>query len=317
MTRTLPIVLLTSCALAACGQKSDSGAEHYASMEVAEAASDAAEAMSEPAPAMTTRSATGDGSNAVPSDAIPVSQPQVAYSYAFGFRLPADAIRPLQERHADMCEAKGPNVCRLISMDQAENEGDYAHGTLTLAVRSQDARAFGKELATASGKLDGELVSSSIEGEDLSKNIVDTEARLRARTVLRDRLMEVLRSRKGTVAELVEAERGVAQVNEEIDQAKGWLTEMRGRVAYSQVTVSYESGTPSGGGFIDPIRNTFNSLGSILGNLIAALIVLLTLLVPVGAIVWLAIWLWRRLGFSTRVDRSIAATEDASEPPAD
>ncbi|MFM6829184.1 MAG: DUF4349 domain-containing protein, partial [Novosphingobium sp.] len=37
----------------------------------------------------------------------------------------------------------------------------------------------------------GKEVASSISGEDLSKAIVDTEARLRARTLLRDRLMEV------------------------------------------------------------------------------------------------------------------------------
>ena len=109
-------------------------------------------------------------------------------------------------------------------MNQGEQEGDYAYGSLTIAVRSSEARTFGKALTAATGRMDGELVSSSIEGEDLSKSIVDTEARLQARTVLRDRLMDVLRNRRGTVSELVAAERGLAQVNEEIDQARSWLT---------------------------------------------------------------------------------------------
>ena len=254
--------------------------------------------------------------SSVPSAEIPVGQPQVAYRYAYGFRLPSNAIRSLQERHADLCEAKGPNVCRIISMNQAENEGDYAYGSLTLAVRSREARGFGKELATVSDKVDGELVSSSIEGEDLSKNIDDTEARLRARTILRDRLMEVLQNRRGTVAELVEAERGVAQVNEEIDQARSWLTEMRGRVAYSTMTVSYESGKPSAGGFVDPIRGAFNSLGSLLGNIIGVLIVLLAVLIPLGGLVWVAVRLWRRLGFSTGIGNGgwLPDRDPASDP---
>ncbi|MEM8726756.1 MAG: DUF4349 domain-containing protein [Pseudomonadota bacterium] len=227
------------------------------------------------------------------SETAPVGQPQIAYRYALGFRLPADAIKPLQEKHADMCEARGPDVCRIISMSQSDSDGDYSYGNLQLAVAANTARAFSKELEGSSEPAGGELASSSITGEDLSKQIVDTEAKLRARTLLRDRLMDILRTRRGTVAELVEAERGVAQVNQEIDQARSWLTEMRGRVAYSQMAISYESGSPSGGGFMEPIRNAWGSLGAILGTTIAFIMMGAVVLVPIGLIVWLAARLWR------------------------
>lgn len=307
MKKGIFLAATTLVALSACGEAGDETVKHVTTMDMAEAPSANYEmAAPPPPPASAMRADSSEPSSgeiSVPDGDIPVGAPQVAYRYAYGFRLSSDAIRPLQERHADMCEAKGPDVCRIISMGQAENEGDYAYSNLTLAVRSRNARGFGKDLANASGKVDGELVSSSIEGEDLSKRIVDTEARLRARTVLRDRLMDVLRNRRGTVAELVEAERGVAQVNEEIDQARSWLTEMRGRVAYSTITIGYESGKPSSGGFVDPIRNAFNSLGAIFGSIISVLIVLLAVMVPLGAIVWLGVRLWRRLGFSTGVGR--------------
>ena len=314
--RTILLVgVASTLALAACSGAESETVEHLSTVDVA-AEEMASYSMSEPPPAPMVTPADRSGAPAetiASGGEIPVGMPQVAYRYAYGFRLPSDAIRPLQERHADMCEAKGPDVCRIISMDQAENEGDYAYGSLTLAVRARDARTFGKELANASGKVDGELVSSSIEGEDFSKRIVDTEARLRARTVLRDRLMEVLRNRKGTVSELVAAERGVAQVNEEIDQAQSWLTEMRGRVAYSNMTVSYESGKPSSGGFVDPIRSALGSLAGIFGTMISTLIVLLAVLVPLGLLGWLVWRLWRRLGFSTGIGegwvRPVPATE--------
>ncbi|MBX7496547.1 DUF4349 domain-containing protein [Qipengyuania sp. 6B39] len=256
-----------------------------------------------PAPPVRTRSEGADTPEEIDhaGGTISVGIPQVAYSFAYGFRVPADTIRPLQERHADMCEAKGQQVCRIVSMNQGEQEGDYAYGSLTIAVRSSEARSFGKALTAATGQMEGELISSSIEGEDLSKRIVDTEARLRARTVLRDRLMEVLRNRQGTVSELVAAERGVAQVNEEIDQAQSWLSEMRARVAYSTMTVEYQAGAPAQGGFIDPIRSAWGSLASLLGNMIAVFMVLLTVILPLGLIVWLAVRLWRRSGFSTGI----------------
>jgi outer membrane murein-binding lipoprotein Lpp len=299
--------------LAGCSGAEHETAEHVTTVDAA-AETMASYDIAEPPPApaaVVEPERYGESGSMAGAGAIPVGVPQVAYRYAYGFRLPSEAILPLQERHADMCEAKGPDVCRIIAMDQAENEGDYAQGSLTLAVRARDARTFGKELANASGRVDGELVSSSIEGEDLSKNIVDTEARLRARTVLRDRLMEVLRNRKGTVSELVAAERGVAQVNEEIDQATSWLTEMRGRVAYSNMTVSYESGEPATGGFAEPIRSAWNSLGGIFGTMISLLIVLLAVLVPLGLLVWLGAKALRRLGLTTGIGAGWTRPEEA------
>jgi hypothetical protein len=231
----------------------------------------------------------------VPSVDIPVSMPQIAYVFTFGYRVPGPRIPALQQRHADLCESKGPTVCRIISMDQSGSEGDYSSGTLQLAVASSEARSFGKQLATLAERDDGEQVSAAIAGEDLSKRIVDTEARLRARTVLRDRLMEVLATRRGTVTELVEAERGVAQVNEEIDQARSWLSEMRNRVAFSRLDITYESGAPATGGFMEPVRAAIGSLGPIFGNLLGVLILLGSLALPV-LLVWWGVRALRRRG---------------------
>ncbi|MBY6128110.1 DUF4349 domain-containing protein [Qipengyuania aquimaris] len=324
MKRSLLLVGLSGLALTSCGQSEERAvAERVTTVDV-EMAADAApqnefgfmEAMesgpslprvaSPPPPpaAPRTRPAQSSGNDTIPPSAtseVPVGMPQVAYTYAYGFRVAPNLIRPMQERHADMCEAKGPQVCRIVSMNSGESQGDYAYGSLQIAIASGEARTFGKALTATSEGMNGELISSSIQGEDLSKRIVDTEARLRARTVLRDRLMDVLRNRRGTVAELVEAERGVAQVNEEIDQARSWLNEMRGRVAYSTMTLEYEAGTPSEGGFMDPIRGAWGSLASIFGNLIAIFMVLGLVVLPIGLLVWGLIRLFKRIGLSTGI----------------
>ncbi|EDL48895.1 DUF4349 domain-containing protein [Erythrobacter sp. SD-21] len=310
--RALFLASLSGLTLASCSDgKTYEETEAVATMDIAEPAyaparSSGEDAMAELAPVAPppppgsgqTRTETIPPSASSP---VTVAMPQVAYTYAYGFRVPPDLIRPMQEKHADMCEAKGPQVCRIVSMNSGESEGDYAYGSLQIAIASGEARTFGKALTATTEGMKGELVSSSIQGEDLSKRIVDTEARLRARTVLRDRLMEVLRNRKGTVAELVEAERGVAQVNEEIDQARSWLTQMRGRVAYSTMTLEYEAGTPTEGGFLDPIRGAWGSLAAIFGNLIALLMLLVTVVLPMGLLVWGAVRLFKRLGFSTGI----------------
>jgi hypothetical protein len=82
-------------------------------------------------------------------------------------------------------------------------------------------------------------VDTNILAEDVSKEVVDTEARIRQREILVARLTDMLRNRNGRVSELVEAERSVASAQEELDQAKGWLRQLRTRVALSQFTINY------------------------------------------------------------------------------
>lgn len=230
--------------------------------------------------------ASADGSAVPALGDIPVTLPKLAYTYDFLWRMPAADIGPLQRRHASLCEQAGPASCQILAMNKTGEETDDVRGTLKLAVASNQARAFGALLEDEAEDAGAEQVSAEITSDELSKQIVDTQARLEARTQLRDRLLEVLKTRKGTVAELVEAERSVARVNEEIDQAKSWLKEMEGRVAYSRVTVRYETGTPVSSDFLAPVEGAVSSLGSIFGYIVAILILLGAVALPVGGVIW-------------------------------
>ena len=287
---------LAALSLAAC---SETG-ENYETTDSVEATADMAAPMGEAAAEMeaSSESAGALGSEIATRPDIPVNLPKMAYVYDYGFRLPGQDIAALQQKHADACEAMGPHSCQIVAMSHSGEDGDYVTGRLELAVVSKEARGFGTKLGGMAQDAGGEQVVANITGEDLSKSIVDTEARLASRIVLRDRLLEVLKTRRGTVAELVEAERSVARVNEEIDQARSWLAEMRGRVAFSRVNIDYESGSPTSGSFADPIRGAWNSLGAIFGNLIAFLLVLGALAMPVGLAILAAIRVRRWAGWT-------------------
>ncbi len=233
-------------------------------------------------------------SSRLPPTAIIPGMPKIAYTYDYGYQIGADGMSALQRRHADYCERQGPQVCRILSLAQSGERGEGASGTLELAVAAPRARAFGAELAKSVEAAGGKEIGSAISGEDLSKDIVDTEARLRARTVLRDRLMDVLATRRGTVAELIEAERGVADVNQEIDEARSWLNEMQGRVEFSRVSIHYQAGAPATSSFLDPVRQTVGSLGGVFGRMLALFIVLVAVFGPIGVLAWGARKLWLR-----------------------
>lgn len=238
--------------------------------------------------------ASAEASAGQPAPQQAATGPKIAYAYSFGFTVPARNMSELQRKHAQLCEKMGPQTCRVMQLSNSGNEGDYAYGELELEVAAPQAKAFGGELAKAADDLGGKQTSSAVSGEDLSKQIVDTEARLQARLLLRDRLMGLLARHDGSVAELIEAERGVADVNQEIDEARRMLKEMNGRIEYSTVKINYQSQSRSGAGFLEPIFAVLGSLGSILGWLIAILIVVTISLVPITLFVMAWRWAWRR-----------------------
>ncbi|HSG56805.1 MAG TPA: DUF4349 domain-containing protein [Paracoccaceae bacterium] len=233
--------------------------------------------------------------NAEPAGVAPdaAAARQIAYSYNWGFRVDAESLPVLQQRHRALCEDMGSD-CRILSLSQS-GDTEYAYGSVRMQVVASRAKAFGEQLAASTEGVDAEQVSFAIAGEDLTDNITDTEARLAGRRLLRDRLMEVLRNRQGSVADLVAAERGVAEVNEEIDAATARLATMRNSVAYSAVAIEYD---PMLGqyqmGFSRPIAAALESAGSTLGVVVAGLIYLVVALVPIGLFVIGVMWLWRR-----------------------
>ncbi|MEM8724638.1 MAG: DUF4349 domain-containing protein [Pseudomonadota bacterium] len=285
MRNVVLVGVSASClALAACSESGDYAEESAFDAEIA---ADAASGIA--AEAAADRSADG---SAVPAlGDIPITMPKLAYTYDYRWRMPATEIGPLQRRHASLCEQQGPGSCQILAMNKSGEEANEVTGVLQMAVASRQARAFGALLEDEAEDAGAEQISAEITSDELSKQLVDTEARLRARTELRDRLQEVLKTRKGTVQELVEAERSVARVNEEIDQARSWLKEMEGRVAYSRVTVRYDTGVPVSSDFLGPVESAVGSLGSIFGYMVALLILLGSVALPIGG----AVWLVRRL----------------------
>ncbi|MDN3645945.1 DUF4349 domain-containing protein [Pontixanthobacter aestiaquae] len=287
----VPLVLL-----AGCSQADDQSANDAAPMsESYESAAIEAEAAADSVALFETND--DSASSPIPNlSDVAINLPKLAYVYDFSWRLAGDDIGKLQRRHADLCDQQGPASCQIMGMSKNGEVGDEVTGELQLAVATRHARAFGALLEKEATETGAEQISANIQAEEMSKAIVDTEARLEARIALRDRLQEVLRTRKGSVGELVKAERGVAQVNEEIDQARGWLNEMKGRIAYSRVNIRYETGAIVSNDFLAPIQAAIGSVGSILGFIIAGLMLLAVILLPIGGIAWAGRAAKRRFG---------------------
>ena len=189
-------------------------------------------------PASDQKSATG-------AEPIKIALPQLAYSYALGFVLPSDRIAAAQDAHRALCEELGPARCQLLALQRDGGTDRSGDATLKLRVATADAKRFSDTLTRLVTQAGGRAEAANVVGEDVSKQMVDTGARIRQRELLVARLTEILRARNGSVAQLVEAERSVAQAQEELDQAKAWLAELQGRVAMSNFEIRYTAVAPS------------------------------------------------------------------------
>jgi hypothetical protein len=214
------------------------------------------------------------------AEPVKVSIPQIAYTYSYGFQVPGDRIAAVQNSHVALCDQMGPGRCHVLNMQNDTRDGAGTGSTLKLVVEARSARSFAANLIKVVGSSGGTQSESSIEAEDLSKQIVDTEAHLRAKQALADRLMTLLKTRNGPVADLVAAERSVAEVQEEIDTAQSWLAEARGRVAMSTFNLSYEPDGRAGAGFWSPLKSSFGTMTSFFGQSLSIMVTLIAMLLP-------------------------------------
>jgi hypothetical protein len=306
--------LVLAGALAACGQQLEQsqsapgGGDQQqalggmAPMErAADGRTDAVTAEEAPAaaPAPPTDASTPTTSSPGPSQpAGPQPVLFLAYTYSRGLEIPSERLSGVMDMHVQACQAAGPRVCQLIGSNRTGDPDSYMEGYVSLRAEPMWLRTFIAGLAAQADEAGGRIIAENVSSEDLTRQIVDTEARLRAQTTLRDRLQQLLRSRPGRLSDLLEVERELARVQGEIDAVQSSLAVMRTRVAMSELTIQYRSAPrPVGSDTFEPLRHALaNFLGIIVGGfaaiitIIAALIPFAIVLVPLG---WLMLR-WRK-----------------------
>lgn len=302
--------------LAGCGQAQiateETAGEGYAGMDARGRVENTAPPAAAPAP-------EPDAAGGQPTTPNQPAQPSpvlyLAYSYAVGLEIPSQRLAGVMDRHVQACQSAGPRLCQLIGSNLSGDPDSYMRGYVSLRGEPTWLRTFMDGLEAQADEAGGRIKSQTTSTEDLTRQIVDTEARLRAQTALRDRLQELLRSRPGRLADLLEVERELARVQGEIDAVQSNLAVMRTRVAMSELTLNYESSPrPVGSDTLEPLRHAFaNFLGIVVAGF-AAIITIIAALIPIAVVVLPIIWLvlrWRK----RRGGRLFQREAKPKEPP--
>ena len=134
------------------------------------------------------------------------------------------------------------------------------------------------------GKLNtlGDVKSKSISGEDITKQYYDLELRLGTKNEMAKRLLELLRTRTNNVKDLLEVERELGRVREEIESIKGTLRYYDNLLGLSTITISLEEPVPvsPAGNIWEPFKDMIRDALELFALSIRSLILFLMAVFP-------------------------------------
>ncbi len=316
-------VLILAAALAACGQAEQSSSSSAPTEEAAappmmsEGGEMGRVADADDAPADAAQQApSGAGqTGSTPTGPAPVLY--LAYVHGRGIEVPSQRVAAVMDAHVRACEQAGVRLCQIVRAERIGDPDASVSGFVSLRGEPGWLTTFMGGIDADVDRAGGRVVSRNTSTEDLTRQIVDTEARLRAQTALRDRLQQLLRERPGRLADLLEVERELARVQAEIDAVQSSLAVMRTRVAMSELNISYASTPrPLGSDTMLPLRQAFADFLRIIVKGFAGIVYFIAWLIPIAIVVVPLAWLllrWRRQR-GGRFFRHGFAHRDAEEP---
>jgi hypothetical protein len=282
---------------------------------------DRAQSAGEAAPAAAPQPPSGPTTSPQPQPGGGTTSPvlYLAYTYGLGLEIPSQRLSSVMDSHVTACQGAGPRLCQLIGSNRSGDPDSQMSGYVELRGDPQWLRTFMDGMAAQVDEAGGRVTSRNTGSEDLTRQIVDTEARLRALTALRDRLQDLLRSRPGRLADLLEVERELARVQGEIDAIQSNLVVMRTRVSMSQLSIQYQSAPrPLGSDTMEPLRQAFADFLRVIVGGFAAILYIIAGLIPIAVVLVPLIWLalrWRRARGGRFFGRKADAAPPAQTPP--
>lgn len=232
-----------------------------------------------------------------PGEPAPEAAEQyIAYSWRLGLRLPVSEVEPMMTAHVEACRAAGTDTCIVTNSSLNNQSDDFVSGQLYVRARPDWIESFLAGIDEAAEAVRGEVSYRNQSAEDLTRTIIDTDARLTAQETLQRRLQDLLSRRDGELGDLLAIERELARVTGEVESIRSQLKALRLRVSMSELSVSYETKVPPAG------RQRFNPLGEALSDFfynlssgLAGVITAFAVGLPWLLLLGLMLFIWLRL----------------------
>lgn len=231
-----------------------------------------------------------------PGAGEPGAEQYIAYRHSLGLTLPKGEVDPLMATHTQACRAAGSATCIVVNSNVYSQDEDYASGNLSIRATPAWIETFMGGVESDAQKLGGEVTQRSTSAEDLTRQIIDTGARLEAQKTLQTRLLSLLERRDGELGELLQIERELARVTGQIESIEAQLKTLRLRVSMSFLDINYQTKVPAfSGSRENPLGEAFGNFFYNLSGAIAAVITAFAIGLPWILLTGFFLWIWLKL----------------------
>ena len=122
----------------------------------------------------------------------------------------------------------------LVDSTIQEQMDGQLFGTTVFKVNPEDYRSAVNAL-DALGKVETKQLST----EDVGEEFTDLNARMENAKVIRERLYQIVKAKTSNVKDILEVEREIARVSEEIERFQGRINYLQSQSALATITIHY------------------------------------------------------------------------------
>lgn len=231
----LALVLLVAVVLAACSAATTAPTGARSALGVSGTAAGDAKSFAAAAPAP---GGVANAEAAAKANGIPVAQafdPERALILTATVAMRASDPWAVSEKAQQVATALGGDV---MGLNQSGMKDDR---TANLVLRVPSDR-FNEALRQLRG-LDAEVVSSNVDGKDVTDQFVDLKARLAAKQSEEQRYLALL-TRADKVDDILKIDQALFAVRTQVEQLTGQINSIAGRTKFSTISVSIAPAVP-------------------------------------------------------------------------
>lgn len=207
--------------------------------------------------------------------AVPPPGGALAYAHQLTLEASAADMRRIVQLALDTCARIADQDCTMLASEMTHREAESA--SVKLRATPQGVR----QIIAAVSAL-GTVSARSTTAEDLSEPLQDSARQLKMLADYRARLEAMAARPDVRTAELIEVQRELARLAQEVDQASSEQASLRRRVATEVLTINVKQ--PYHATFAAPIREAARDFAANLARGIAFAITATAFLLPAGIV---------------------------------
>jgi archaellum component FlaC len=184
--------------------------------------------------------------------AIP-QKPQLVKKAELSLRL--ESIDKMMVKLRQIVRSKQGDIYNFQD-DRSQGSGEHRQATLTLKVPSTALDSTLTEISNL-----GRVESQGIKSEDVTQQLVDTDARLKNLRQQEDLTRKIM-DRSGSIRDILAVSKELSSIREQIEQLDATVKNLRQQVAYSTINLKVEetrSATPTNDAFGVQVQETWKN----------------------------------------------------------